>query len=62
MAMTKGEVCRAFRTVMAADYADVPPAETIDHSFSAGFLSVRYITIFLLLSEPIEFVETPSMP
>ena len=39
MAMTKAEVCRAFRTVMAADYADVPPAETIDHSFSAGFLS-----------------------
>ena len=39
MAMTKAEVCRAFRTVMAADYADVPPAEEIGHVFSAGFLS-----------------------
>lgn len=39
MAMSKAEVRRAFRAVMAADYADVPAAEEIGHVFSAGFLS-----------------------
>lgn len=39
MAMSKAEVRRAFREVMAAEYADIPAAEEIDHVFSAGFLS-----------------------
>ena len=37
MAMTKSEVCRAFRTVMAADYADVPANEELDYTFSPEF-------------------------
>ena len=49
--------------------SSVTSAATSTASFSAlsfsnipsGFLSVRNITIFLLLSEPMEFVETPSM-
>lgn len=37
MALSKAEVCRAFREVMAADYADVPAREEIDHVFSPEF-------------------------
>ena len=37
MALSKAEVCRAFREVMAADYADVPAKEEIDHVFSPEF-------------------------
>lgn len=37
MAMTKAEVRRAFRTVMAEDYADVPAKETLNHTFSPEF-------------------------
>lgn len=37
MAMTKAEVREAFREVMAADYADVPKREEIDHIFSPEF-------------------------
>lgn len=37
MALSKAEVCRAFREVMAADYADVPVKEEIDHVFSPEF-------------------------
>ena len=37
MAMTKAEVCRAFREVMAADYADVPAKEELDRTFSPEF-------------------------
>ena len=37
MAMTKAEVREAFREVMAADYADVPKREEIDHTFSPEF-------------------------
>ena len=39
MAMSKAEVRRAFRTVMAADHADVPAAEEIRHVFSGRFLA-----------------------
>lgn len=37
MAMTKDEVRRAFRTAMAADYADVPAKEDLGHVFSPAF-------------------------
>lgn len=37
MAMTKAEVCCAFRTVMAADYADIPAKDSLDHTFSQEF-------------------------
>lgn len=37
MAMTKAEVREAFREVMAADYADVPKREEIEHTFSPEF-------------------------
>lgn len=37
MAMTKAEVRRAFREAMAADYADIPAKEDIDHVFSPAF-------------------------
>ena len=37
MALSKAEVCRAFREVMAADYAAVPAKEDIDHVFSPEF-------------------------
>lgn len=37
MAMTKAEVRRAFREVMAADYADVPAKEELHHTFSPEF-------------------------
>ena len=37
--MNRADVRRAFRTVMAADYADVPPAEEIRHVFSGRFLA-----------------------
>ncbi len=37
MAMTRAEVREAFREVMAADYADVPKREEIDHAFSPEF-------------------------
>lgn len=37
MAMTKAEVRRAFREAMAADYADIPEKEDIDHVFSPAF-------------------------
>lgn len=37
MAMTKDEMRRAFRTAMAADYADVPAKEDLDHAFSPAF-------------------------
>ena len=39
VAMNRADVRRAFRTVMAADYADVPPAEEIRHVFSGRFLA-----------------------
>ena len=38
MAMTKSEVRRAFRTAMAADYAHVPAADDVTHTFSSAFL------------------------
>lgn len=37
MAMTKAEVRRAFREVMAEDYADVPAKEELNHTFSPEF-------------------------
>lgn len=37
MAMTKAEVREAFREVMAADYADVPKREEIEHTFLPEF-------------------------
>lgn len=37
MALSKAEVCRAFRKVMAADYVAVPAKEDIDHVFSPEF-------------------------
>ena len=37
MAMTKAEVCRAFREAMAADYADVPAKDALNHTFSPEF-------------------------
>ena len=37
MAMTKAEVCCAFRTVMAADYADIPAKDSLEHTFSQEF-------------------------
>lgn len=39
MAMSKSDVRRAFRVVMAEDFADIPPAEEICHVFSADFLA-----------------------
>lgn len=38
MALTKEEVREAFREAMQKQYADVPPAEEIDHEFSPEFL------------------------
>lgn len=38
MAMTKSEVRRAFRAAMAADYAHVPAADDVKHTFSSAFL------------------------
>ena len=37
MAMTKAEVRRAFREAMAADYADVPARDALNHTFSPEF-------------------------
>ena len=37
MAMTKTEVRRAFREAMAADYADVPAKDALNHTFSPEF-------------------------
>ena len=37
MAMTKAEVCNAFRAVMAADYSDVPVKDELNHTFSPEF-------------------------
>jgi hypothetical protein len=37
MAMTKAEVRRAFREAMAADYADVPAKDALNHTFSPEF-------------------------
>ena len=37
MALSKAEVCRAFRQVMAQDYADIPEKGAIEHVFSAEF-------------------------
>ena len=39
MALSKEEVRNAFREVALREYADVPPAEEIDHVFSERFLS-----------------------
>lgn len=37
MALSKAEVCRAFRQVMAQDYADIPEKDAIEHVFSPEF-------------------------
>lgn len=37
MAMTKAEVREAFREAMASNYADVPPKDELDHTFSPEF-------------------------
>lgn len=37
MALSKAEVRRAFQEAMAADYADIPAKEDIDHVFSPAF-------------------------
>ena len=39
MALSREEVRNAFREVALREYADVPPAEEIDHVFSERFLS-----------------------
>jgi len=39
MSLSSEEVRRAFREVALREYADVPPAEEIDHVFSPRFLS-----------------------
>lgn len=37
MALTKEQVKEAFREAVLKDYEDVPPADEIDHVFSARF-------------------------
>ena len=39
MPMTKEEVKRAFREVMACQYADIPPSEEIEWTPSPRFLA-----------------------
>lgn len=37
MSLTREQVKEAFREAMASVYADVPPADQLDHEFSPDF-------------------------